>query len=75
MRMREGKISNVVALAVTLLAVVTAVSFSLSTVAYYREVVALRQANAQHLVTIQRYKSTLENIQKQLAGVGVRAGE
>ncbi len=69
--MRERKISNVVGLAVTLLAVVTAVSFSLASVAYHREVVALRQANAEYRLTLERYKSTLENIQKQLAGVGV----
>ncbi len=70
--MRERKISNVVALAVTLLAVVTAVSFSLASVAYHREVVVLRQANAEYKVTLERYKSTLENIQKQLAGAGVK---
>ncbi len=71
--MQERKISNVVALAVTLLAVVTAVSFSLASVSYQRQVVALRKANAQYQVLIGRYKSTLENIQKQLAGVGVKA--
>ena len=70
--MRERKISNVVALAVTLLAVVTAVSFSLASVAYHREVVVLRQANAEYKVTLERYKSTLQNIQKQLAGAGVK---
>ncbi len=71
--MRDRKISNVVALAVTLLAVVTAASFSLASVSYHREVVALRQANAQYKATVERYKATLENIQKQLAGVGVAA--
>ena len=70
--MRERKVSNVVALAVTLLAVVTAVSFSLASVAYHREVVVLRQANAEYKVTLERYKSTLENIQRQLAGAGVK---
>jgi len=71
--MAERKISNVVALAVTLLAVVTAVSFSLASMAYQREVVRLRKVNAQQRLTIDRYKSTLDNIQKQLAGAGVTA--
>jgi len=71
--MAERKISNVVALAVTLLAVVTAVSFSLASMAYQREVVRLRKVNAQQRLTIDRYKNTLDNIQKQLAGAGVTA--
>jgi len=70
--MKDRKISNVVALAVTLLAVVTAVSFSLASKAYQREVVALRQTNAECRVTIEKYKATLENIQKQLSGVGIK---
>jgi len=65
--------SIVVALAVTLLAVVTAVSFSLASWAYQREVVALRQVNAEYRLTIERYKSTLEGIQRQLAGAGLKA--
>jgi|GEM_PF-3276724 len=71
--MGEKKISNVVALAVTLLAVVTAVSFSLASVAYHREVMELRKANADYRMTIERYQGTLENIQKQLVSAGVRA--
>ena len=70
--MKDRKTSNVVALAVTLLAVVTAVSFSLATAAYYREVLSLRQKNAEYVVTLDRYKQALKNIQKQLAATGLK---
>ncbi|MGE5279618.1 MAG: hypothetical protein ACM3L6_02595 [Deltaproteobacteria bacterium] len=71
--MKDKKISNIVALAVTLLAVVTAVSFSLASVAYQREVTTLRRLNTEQGMLIQRYKLTLENIQKQLAAAEVKA--
>jgi hypothetical protein len=69
--MKDRKVSNIVALAVTLLAVVTAVSFSLSSLVYYREVVGLRKVNAQNCLTIERYKKALESIQQQLSEVSI----
>ena len=46
--MKETKVSAVVGLSVTLLAVVTAVAFSFATLNYQREVVKLRKVNAEY---------------------------
>jgi len=69
-----SKISTVVGLSVTVLAVVTAFAFSFATASYQKEVVALRKSNAEYKATVEQYKSVLENIKVQLtqAGFNVR---
>lgn len=71
--MKEMKVSATVGLAVTLLAVITAISFSFATLAYQREVVKLRKVNAEYLQTVQEYKVVLENIKGQISSVGIPA--
>ena len=71
--MKEMKISAVVGIAVTILAVVTAISFSFATVVYQRETMQLRKMNAEYQKTIGQYKTVLENIKNQLTKVGVKA--
>jgi len=70
--MKDRRISNVVALAVTLLAVVTAVSFSLASRAYQRETVVLRRVNEEYKVELERYKNALQNIQGQLMAADLK---
>ena len=67
------KVSAVVALSVTVLAVVTAFTFSFATVAYQREVVQLKKINAEYRRTVESYKTTLENIKNELVKVGIKA--
>ena len=71
--MKEMKVSAVVALSVTVLAVVTAFAFSFATVAYQREVVQLKKINAEYRRTVESYKTTLENIKNELVKVGIKA--
>jgi hypothetical protein len=71
--MKEMKVSATVGLAVTLLAVITAISFSFATLAYQREVVKLRKVNAEYLKIVQEYKVVLENIKGQISSVGITA--
>ena len=73
--MKEMKVSAAVGLAVTVLAVVTAFAFSFATVAYQREVANLKKINAEYKLTVEQYKSVLENIQKQLASAGFKVGK
>ena len=71
--MKEMKVSAVVALSVTVLAVVIAFAFSFATVAYQREVVQLKKINAEYRRTVESYKTTLENIKNELVKVGIKA--
>ena len=71
--MKELKVSATVGLAVTVLAVVTAISFSFATVAYQREVVKLRKINAEYRKTVEEYKTVLVGIKNQLAKVNIKA--
>jgi hypothetical protein len=68
----ERKVSSVVALSVTLLAVVTALAFSFATMTYQSEVVALKKINADYKKTIDGYKAVLEDIKKQISKVEVK---
>jgi len=67
--MKDKKISAIVGLSVTLLAVVTAISFSVATVAYQKEVAKLKKLNKQNTETIAEYTSILKGIQQQLTKV------
>ena len=71
--MKEMKVSAVVGLSVTVLAVVTAITFSFASVAYQREALSLRKVNAEYKKLIVEYKTVLENIKAQLMKVGVKA--
>ncbi len=71
--MKEMKVSAVVALSVTVLAVVTAFAFSFATVSYQREVGQLKKINAEYRKTVENYKVTLENIKNELVKVGIKA--
>jgi hypothetical protein len=73
--MKEMKVSAAVGLAVTVLAVVTAFSFSFATVSYQKEVANLRKINAEYRVTMDQYKTVLANIQKQLASAGFKVAQ
>jgi len=70
--MKELKVSATVGLAVTLLAVVTAVSFSFATIAYHREVVNLKKVNAEYRKTMEEYKNVLTGIKSQLSKVEIK---
>lgn len=71
MKENSSKISTVVGLSVTILAVVTAFAFSFSTASYQKEVVVLKKTNAEYKATIEQYKAVLENIKSQLATAGL----
>ena len=71
--MKEVKVSAVVALSVTVLAVVTALIFSFATVSYQKEVLNLRKVNAEYRKTMEAYQITLENIKNELSKIGVKA--
>lgn len=73
--MKEMKVSATVGLAVTLLAVVTAVSFSFATLAYQREVVKLRKINADYKKTVEDYKNVLVGIKDQLSKVEIKVSK
>ena len=71
--MKEMKVSAVVGLSVTLLAVVTAISFSFATVTYQKEVVSLKKINAEYRQVIEDYKAVLLSIKNSLAKVDIQA--
>jgi hypothetical protein len=71
--MKEMKVSAVVGLSVTLLAVVTAISFSFATVTYQKEVVSLKKINAEYRQVIEDYKTVLLSIKNSLAKVDIQA--
>jgi hypothetical protein len=71
MKENSSKISTVVGLSVTILAVVTAFAFSFATASYQKEVVALKKINAEYKATIEQYKGVLENIKGQLSQAGL----
>ena len=70
--MKEMKISAVVGVSVTVLAVVTAFAFSFATVAYQRQVAKLVKVNKEYKQTIEEYKSALENIKNEIAKAGIK---
>jgi len=67
--MKETKVSATVGLAVTLLAVVTAIAFSFATLGYQREVVKLKKVNAEYRQSLDEYKAVLAGIKDQLMKV------
>ena len=69
--MKETRVSAVVGLAVTLLAVVTALAFSFATVAYQKEAAKLRKMNAEYKNTVEEYKAVLDGIKSQILKVEV----
>ena len=70
--MKETKVSAIVGLSVTLLAVVVAISFSFATMAYQREVGKLKKINAEYKATVEEYKAVLEGIKSQISQVEVK---
>ena len=70
--MKEMKISAVVGVSVTVLAVVTAFAFSFATVAYQRQVAKLVKVNKEYKQTIEEYKSALENIKNEISKAGIK---
>ena len=68
----ERKVSSIVALSVTILAVVTALAFSFATVTYQREVAAVKKINADYMKTIMSYRLVLEDIKQKVAKAGMR---
>jgi len=70
--MKEMKISAVVGVSVTVLAVVTAFAFSFATIAYQRQVTKLAKINKEYKLTIEEYKSALENIKNEISKAGIR---
>ncbi|MFH0940626.1 MAG: hypothetical protein V1840_02080 [Candidatus Omnitrophota bacterium] len=70
--MNEMKISAVVGVSVTVLAVVTAFAFSFATVAYQRQVAKLVKVNKEYKQTMEEYKSALENIKNEIAKAGIK---
>ncbi|HAJ56676.1 MAG TPA: hypothetical protein DCL35_02775 [Candidatus Omnitrophica bacterium] len=70
--MKETKVSAIVGVSVTLLAVVVAISFSFATMAYQREVVKLKKTNAEYKKTVEEYKVVLEGIKAQISQVVVK---
>jgi Tfp pilus assembly protein PilO len=63
------KVSAVVGLAVTVLAVVTAFAFSFATMSYQREVAKLKKINAESRRALENYQVVLNNIRMQLEQV------
>lgn len=70
--MRELKISAVVGISVTVLAVVTAFAFSFSSISYQKEVAKLKKMNEEYKITIHEYKTALDGIKKMLSEIRVR---
>ena len=70
--MRELKISAVVGISVTVLAVVTAFAFSFSSISYQKEVAKLKKMNEEYKITIHEYKTDLDGIKKMLSEIRVR---
>jgi len=69
--MKEMKISAVVGVSVTVLAVVTAFVFSFATVAYQKQVAKLVKVNKEYKRTMGEYKSALENIKNEISKAGI----
>lgn len=69
--MKQMRVSAVVALAVTILAVVTVVVFSFATMSYQREVLEMKRINIEYRRTIADYRAVLNGIQTQLSQAGV----
>ncbi|OIO35088.1 MAG: hypothetical protein AUJ74_07650 [Candidatus Omnitrophica bacterium CG1_02_44_16] len=69
--MKEMKISAVVGVSVTVLAVVTAFVFSFATVAYQKQVAKLVKVNKEYKRTMEEYKSALENIKNEISKAGI----
>ncbi|MEK7849204.1 MAG: hypothetical protein AAB213_00075 [Candidatus Omnitrophota bacterium] len=70
--MKEMKISAVVGVSVTVLAVVTAFAFSFATVAYQKQVARLVKVNKEYKQTIEEYRSALENIKNEISKAGIK---
>jgi hypothetical protein len=70
--MKEMKISAVVGVSVTVLAVVTAFAFSFATVAYQRQVAKLVKVNKEYKQTMEEYKLALENIKNEISKAGIK---
>ena len=70
--MKEMKISAVVGISVTVLAVVTAFAFSFATVAYQRQVISLKKINKEYKKTVDEYKLALENIKNEINKTGIK---
>lgn len=66
-KMKEMKVSAIVGLAVTILAVVTVVIFSFATMSYQREFTELKRINIEYRRTIADYRAVLTGIQNQLS--------
>ncbi|MFA5038255.1 MAG: hypothetical protein WC732_01095 [Candidatus Omnitrophota bacterium] len=64
--MKQMKVSAIVGLAVTVLAVVIAFAFSFATLSYQAEVAKLRKMNKEYEVVIRNYQGLLESIKLQL---------
>ncbi|MFB3919124.1 hypothetical protein BU251_01025 [Candidatus Velamenicoccus archaeovorus] len=67
--MKQMKVSAVVALAVTVLAVVTAFAFSFANMSYQAELARLKKLNVEYQKTLESYKIVLDNIRMQLEQV------
>ena len=67
--MKESKVSATVGLAVTLLAVVTAIAFSFATLGYQREVSKLKKVNTEYRQSLDEYQAVLAGIKDQLMKV------
>jgi len=67
--MKQMKVSAVVALAVTVLAVVTAFAFSFANMSYQAELTRLKKLNVEYQKTLESYKIVLDNIRLQLEQV------
>ena len=70
--MKQMKVSAVVALAVTVLAVVTAFAFSFANISHQNEIARLKKENAQCKKAIENYKGVLSGIRQQLDQGGVQ---
>ncbi len=68
--MKAMKVSAIVGLAVTLLAVVVAFTFSFATMSYQKEISSLKKMNAEYKNTIDEYRTVLEEIKAQISHVG-----
>ncbi|MDD5019199.1 MAG: hypothetical protein PHH75_01905 [Candidatus Omnitrophica bacterium] len=73
--MKQMKVSAVVGLAVTVLAVVTAFAFSFASMSYQAEVTRLKKVNAEYQKTLENYKVVLDNIRVQLEQAKPAAGK
>ena len=70
--MKELKVSAVVGLAVTVLAVVIAFAFSFATISYQKEVVSLKKTNAEYRNMLNKYQAALESIKNEVLSAGIK---